>query len=425
MSAHEQRRLKYAATINEEALGEDTPPDFKISYVDISNVDSLGRIHDAVDYNFEKAPSRARRVVRNGDVIISTVRTYLQAIAPIQDPPENLIVSTGFAVLRPRREQLEPRFCNYALREPQFLWEVITRSVGVSYPAINASDLGDIRIRLPSLETQRRIADYLDRETARIDALIAAKERLLTILAEKRRALITHAVTRGLNPAAPLRDSGLPWLGMIPNHWIVQRLKYLLCSIEQGWSPQCENRRADEDEWGVLKVGCVNGNDFDATENKALPADMQPEVRYEIKPDDILVSRGNTLEIVGSASLVREVRAKLLLCDLLYRLRVNERRALPVFVVHQLRAACGRFQIEVEANGTSNSMKKIAQETLQNFWLLVPPIQEQREIVDYIATHAARFDTIRQVTEDTIMFLRERRSALIAATVTGQLAVEW
>ena len=121
MIAHQQRRLKYAATINEETLGEDTPPDFEISYVDISNVDSLGRIHDVIDYTFEKAPSRARRVVRDGDVIISTVRTYLQAIAPIQDPPQSLIVSTGFAVLRPRRDQLDPRFCNYALREPRFL----------------------------------------------------------------------------------------------------------------------------------------------------------------------------------------------------------------------------------------------------------------------------------------------------------------
>src|SRR5205807_3687986 len=112
-------------------------------------------------------------------------------------------------------------------------------SVGVSYPAINASDLGDIRIRLPSLETQRRIADYLDREMARIDSLIAAKEHLLELLAEKRRALITHAVTRGLNPAAPLRDSGLPWLGSIPEHCEVERLKFSLSLVEQGLSAQC------------------------------------------------------------------------------------------------------------------------------------------------------------------------------------------
>ncbi|GIX39126.1 MAG: hypothetical protein KatS3mg128_0175 [Silanimonas sp.] len=96
-----ERRLKYAATINDEALSESTDADFELAYIDIGNVDSQGRVHDIVNYRFEDAPSRARRIVRNGDVIISTVRTYLQAIAPIENPPDNLIVSTGFAVVRP------------------------------------------------------------------------------------------------------------------------------------------------------------------------------------------------------------------------------------------------------------------------------------------------------------------------------------
>ena len=88
----ERRRLKYAATINDEALSEETDADYELQYVDISNVDSLGKIHEIATYSFAEAPSRARRRVRDGDVIISCVRTYLQAIAPIQDPPDNLIV---------------------------------------------------------------------------------------------------------------------------------------------------------------------------------------------------------------------------------------------------------------------------------------------------------------------------------------------
>ena len=92
----ERRRLKYAATINDEALGEETEPDYELQYVDIGNVDSSGTINEIATYPFRDAPSRARRRVRDGDVIISCVRTYLQAISPIQNPPENLIVSTGF-----------------------------------------------------------------------------------------------------------------------------------------------------------------------------------------------------------------------------------------------------------------------------------------------------------------------------------------
>ena len=221
------RRLKYAATINDEALSEVTDPDFELQYVDIGNVDSSGRIDQTATYRFEAAPSRARRIVRHGDVIISTVRTYLQAIAAIENPAENLIVSTGFAVIRPQKGKLDANFCKYAVREPEFINEVIARSVGISYPAINSSELGDISIALPSLAEQRAIAAYLDRETRRLDGLMAAKKRWLTFLAEKRRGLIAQAVTRGLNAAAALRNSNLPWLGQIPKHWTTMRAKYL------------------------------------------------------------------------------------------------------------------------------------------------------------------------------------------------------
>jgi type I restriction enzyme S subunit len=143
--------IKYVATINDESLGEDTNPKFELKYVDIGNVDSTGNIHEFATYLFDNAPSRARRIVRDGDIIISTVRTYLQAIAPIQLPPDNLIVSTGFAVVRPKPEKLDSGYCKYAFRESGFLHEVMARSVGVSYPAINTSELSNIPIYVPSL----------------------------------------------------------------------------------------------------------------------------------------------------------------------------------------------------------------------------------------------------------------------------------
>ena len=223
----QRRRLKYVATINDEALGEETDAEYELQYVDIGNVDSSGTIHEIATYRFADAPSRARRRVRDGDVIVSCVRTYLQAIAAIKNPPDNMIVSTGFAVVRPRPGVFDAAFGKYALREPAFLAEVELRSVGVSYPAINASDLGDISVPLPPTPNQRGIAGFLDRETARLDALVAAKERVLGLLAEKRRALITRAVTRGLDPNVTLRDSGIPWLGEIPAHWEIERTRWL------------------------------------------------------------------------------------------------------------------------------------------------------------------------------------------------------
>ena len=190
-----QRKLKYVADINVDTLGEDTDPDFEIRYVDIGNVESSGKISEVSAYRFEDAPSRARRRVRDGDVIISTVRTYLQAIVHIRNPPENMIASTGFSVIRPLSE-FDANYCKHVLREQRFLAEVEKRSVGVNYPAINAVDLANIPIHIHPLFQQRAIADYLDRETGRLDELADRTRETIALLKERRASLIAAAVHR-------------------------------------------------------------------------------------------------------------------------------------------------------------------------------------------------------------------------------------
>ena len=212
MNAAQQIRLKYAATINDEALSETTDPDYTFQYIDIGNVNSSGEITGTMEISFEESPSRARRLVKSGDVIVSTVRTYLQAIAPVVGSTEDLVVSTGFAVIRPAAAILDPNFAKYALRDTAFLAEVESRSVGVSYPAINSSELGDIRVKLLALPAQRIVAEFLDRETAAIDELISEKESMLGLLEEKRQALVSHAVTQGLNSKAKMMATSIGWL---------------------------------------------------------------------------------------------------------------------------------------------------------------------------------------------------------------------
>ena len=236
------KRLKYSASINDESLPETTSPDFEFQYVDIGGVNAVDGIKETEQVVFEDAPSRARRKVRHGDTIVSTVRTYLRAIAPIKNPPENLIVSTGFAVVRPRK--VEPTFLAYALRESSFVESVVARSVGVSYPACSASEVGGIAIPLPDPPEQRAIAAFLDRETGRVDRLVAKKKELIERLKEKRTALISHTVTHGVPPAAaraaglpenpPLKPSGLAWLGDIPKHWEVSKMSRVCASIRDG-----------------------------------------------------------------------------------------------------------------------------------------------------------------------------------------------
>ena len=200
------KKLKYSVSINEEVLPETTDPSYEMSYVDISSVDQIQGIVAVEDIVFEDAPSRARRVVRDGDTIVSTVRTYLRAIAPVWNPADNTIVSTGFAVVRPR--QVSPAFLSYALRESGFIDAIVARSTGVSYPAVNASEIGTLPIPLPERDEQRAIANFLDSETSKIDTLVAKKRTLIQRLKEKRTALISRTVTCGLPPDAA-RAAGL------------------------------------------------------------------------------------------------------------------------------------------------------------------------------------------------------------------------
>jgi type I restriction enzyme S subunit len=330
-----------------------------------------------------------------------------------------LIVSTGFAVIRPR--ELVPAFAAYALLAPYFVERVVANSVGVSFPAINPNDLGCFPIARPNHEEQRNIAAFLNRETTKIDALIAQKEQLIELLQAKRVALITHAVTKGLDPNIRMKSSGVEWLGVVPSHWKVRRLKDVIFAIEQGWSPLCENRTASDDEWGVLKVGCVNGVEFDEREHKALPAEVRPRPEYEIRPGDILMSRANTRQLLASAALVRTIRPMLLLCDKLYRIKLGVGTLVPEFLIYILTADASRFYLEREATGASSSMLNIAQETIATLPIATPPLDEQSRIVRFLEEQTDHIAELVKTIRSAIDHLKEYRTALISAAVTGKI----
>ncbi len=404
-----QRRLKYVATINDEALGEDTPGDFEMQYVDISNVDSSGSIGELATYRFDEAPSRARRRVRDGDIIISTVRTYLQAIAQVEDPPENLIVSTGFAVVRPQRDAFDARYCKYALREPEFLAEVERRSVGVSYPAINASELGAIPVHVHRLPRQHAIADYLDRETARIDGLIAAKERVLELLAEKRRALTTRAITRGLDLHATLRNSGVPWLGEIPAHWEMKQAKFI---FRQSALPIRE-----DDEI----VTCFRDGQVTLRRNRRLDgftqADLEQGYQGIREGQLVLHSMDAFAGAIGVSDADGKCSPEYIICD---------PRDKPVdnhYYGHLLRTMALAGFIQASCPAVRERAPRIRFSDFGDMLLPLPPIDEQKNVVSMVAKDAARLDALQTATTRTIGLLKERRASLIAAAVTGQIDI--
>lgn len=190
-----QEKLKYLADYNIESLSEETNGDFNFDYIDIGSVKFGEGIISKENMNFKVAPSRARRIVKEGDVIISSVRTYLKAIAKIEKSDVPQIVSTGFVVFTPNKEKIKSDFLYYAISSENLIEQVESNSVGISYPAINAIDIANFKIPLPSIKEQEEISIEIDKKCAQIDSLISEKQSLIKDLAEYKRSLIFEAVT--------------------------------------------------------------------------------------------------------------------------------------------------------------------------------------------------------------------------------------
>ena len=185
--------LKYLASCNDEVLTETTPEDYTFDYIDIGSVHTGNGIGICERMQFKDAPSRARRIVRDGDIIVSTVRTYLKAIAQVGNYDVPHIASTGFAVIRTKNANAS--FLRYALLSDNFVSQVEADSVGISYPAINASQIMAFKIPVPSIAEQVAIASYLDARCAAIDGIIAEKEALISDLETYKKSLIFEVVT--------------------------------------------------------------------------------------------------------------------------------------------------------------------------------------------------------------------------------------
>lgn len=217
------------------------------------------------------------------------------------------------------------------------------------------------------------------------------------------------------------KDSGVEWLGAVPAHWNVLQLRRVIDRIEQGWSPECENRPAEEGEWGVLKTGCVNGGRFDPLENKALPNHLAAPPELEVAPNDLLMSRASgSPELVGSAALVNDTPPRLLLSDKTFRLHVNQ-RVDKQFLAWCLGSRLLRAQIECAISGAAGLANNLPQASLVEFVSPFPPVHEQRGIATYLNREAAKIDALIVEQQRLIELLSEKRQAVVAHTVTKGL----
>ena len=299
----------------------------------------------------------------------------------------------------------------HAASMPACLWRVRHAPSSTS-TAEKLSGVGDSLSRAV-WRTASAIADYLDRETARIDALIAAKERLLALLAEKRRALITRAVTRGLDPDAPLRDSGIPWLGEIPAHWQLMALRFLV-DIFSGATPDTGKRDYWDGDIPWISPKDMKRESIADSEDHVTPLALSESALQLIGPGAVLVVvRGMILAHSFPVALTTE---SVTINQDMKALRCGNDLE-PCFLRDFLLGS--QPELVALADASAHGTRKLGTDVVGRFPICIPPRAEQEAIVDRIARETGEVDTIRTAAERTIALLKERRAALIAAAVTG------
>ncbi len=309
------------------------------------------------------------------------------------------------------------KFCYYAALSIPFSYY----STNTALPSMTQGALGAHLMAFPDKEEQVEVAAFLDRETAKIDALIAEQETLLALLAEKRQATISHAVTRGLDPDVPMKDSGIAWLGEVPAHWEVVKCGRFL-SVLSGFAFPSVGFDHSGSGTRLLRganvgVGALRWDDVAYWERT--PGDGLDE--YELKVGDLVL--GMDRPLISAGMRVARVRESDLPCLLLQRVASLRTSAglLAPFLMHYL--STPMFVAHFSPETTGVSVPHISPDQITSFVIAIPPVTEQTCIVEHLRHELERMDFLHENARRAIDLLTERRSALIAAAVTGKIDV--
>lgn len=399
--------LKYLASCNDEVLTEATPEDYTFDYIDIGSVHTGNGIGICERMQFKDAPSRARRIVRDGDIIVSTVRIYLKAIAQVGNYDVPHIASTGFAVIRTKNANAS--FLKYALLSDNFVSQVEADSVGISYPAINASQIMTFKIPVPPLSEQTAIAAYLDEKCATIDAIITEAKATIEEYKSWKASVIFETVTKGLNPNAEMKDSGVEWIGEIPRGWNLMPFGKIAsikaCLVPPKEYPLLPQISPDNIEKGSARL---------LQNYKTVQESGVISWNHHFYKGQIIYSK------------VRPTLNKLFLAQFeglcsadMYPIETTQDARYLVYAM-----LSGYFVQQVAAI-TANRVKmpKINKQELSKITVLLPPLSEQASIVSYLDRKCSLIDGIILEKEELIKELEHYKRSLIFEVVTGKRRV--
>ncbi|WP_439115209.1 restriction endonuclease subunit S [Hydrogenophaga sp.] len=279
-----------------------------------------------------------------------------------------------------------------------------------------------LQMLCPSLDEQKQIADFLDHETAKIDALIEKQQRLIELLKEKRQAVISHAVTKGLNPKAPMKDSGVEWLGEVPAHWIVRRLKHS-AALQSGIPKGKDLVGRMTIDVPMLRVANVQDGYLDLTEVHAIPIEPSELERYSLKYGDVLMNEGGDNDKLGRGAVWRSEIAPCIHQNHVFAIRPIAIE--PEWLDLVTRASYAKFHFYRVAKQSTN-LASISSTNIKETPLLIPPEKERAGIISYVERQLKKFELLEEKSRLQIELIQERRTALISAAVTGKIDVrDW
>ena len=354
--------------------------------------------------------------LRDGDLLITKDGTIgkLSLVSGLDKPAS---LNSGIFVVRPQ-ESYSTRFLYWVLSSRVFEDYVALTSTGSTILHLYQNVFEQFSFGFPSLEAQTSIADFLDRETAQIDALIGKQERLIELLAEKHQAIITHAVTKGLDSTAPTKPSGIPWLGEIPAHWTVTKVKHHF-SATLGKMLQSANQPLESSVViPYLRAGNIQPGGIDLNEVKQMPFTPAEAKALDLRTDDLVV-------VEGGAGFGR---SDVLKCDLVgwgfqnHVIRVRSRASLSTgFLDLVLKMSLANGLIANLSNHAT--IPSLSSDKLLNLEFPAPPRDEAERICSHVEGRLIRLRDLTNSAKGVISLLRERRSALISAAVTGKIDV--
>ncbi|MCC9598660.1 restriction endonuclease subunit S [Rubrivivax sp. JA1055] len=290
---------------------------------------------------------------------------------------------------------------------------------GTTRSRIPLGAMASRKIALPPMNEQCAIASFLESETAKIDALIAEQEKLIALLAEKRQATISHAVTKGLDPSAPMKDSGVAWLGKVPAHWVITRLKFI-AKVQTGIAKGKDTAGKETIDVPYLRVANVQDGFLALDDVATLAIEPEQLMRYRLLPGDVLMNEGGDFDKLGRGAVWHGE-----IPDCVHQNHVFAVRPHGVSAewLNQITSSHhAQFYFMCRSKQSTN-LASISSTNIMDLPVLLPPVDEQYEILAFIAEETGRLDALRAASDKAIALLRERRSALIAAAVTGQIDV--